>query len=130
MIFFEKKLLNYKKGVVFTQFLVESTTELCLLDGPEGGIGVPLGKKLNICPWYRKPISCFLRKVVIETLSSTIMVVPGLMAKLEPARSIIRKITYMILESCLVHGSCLDWKESDDEKEGAIWRSRENKCFG
>lgn len=34
-----------------TQFLgVEATTELCLFEGPEGGIGTPLGKKLKTRP--------------------------------------------------------------------------------
>lgn len=112
----KKEALKPKKKELPTQFRVESTTELCLLEGPEGGIGIPLGKKLNICPWYRKPVSYFLGNTVMETVSSTIMVLPGLVAKLEPARSVNRNTTYRIL-----HEIFLDCKGSDNDTEGAIW---------
>ncbi|KAE8657475.1 hypothetical protein F3Y22_tig00116995pilonHSYRG00176 [Hibiscus syriacus] len=72
-------------SIQLTQFRVESTTELCLLDGAEGGIGNPLGKKLNICPWYMKPVTYFLGKTACETPSPMTVVLPGLVAKLEPA---------------------------------------------
>lgn len=36
----------------------------------------------------------------------------------------------MILESCLVHEIRLDWKESDDDKGGAIEEERKRNCFG
>ena len=44
-----------KQNSVYTQFWgVELTTELCLLEGDECGIGVPLGKKLKTRPSFRK----------------------------------------------------------------------------
>ncbi|KAL6006918.1 hypothetical protein ACLOJK_032414 [Asimina triloba] len=45
---------------------MESTTELCRFEGPEGGIEMPLGKKLNIRAFPSKPINACGRSNVIR----------------------------------------------------------------
>lgn len=85
-------------------------TELCLLDGPEGGIGVPLGKKLNIWPPYWKPVTCFrgwssVLSIVVQTFLSSITIFPGRVAVQEPRRRTMRQI---VIEMVFHTGCCLD----------------------
>jgi len=49
-----EKLKKMKELFVCTQLLgVESSTALCLFEGPEGGTS-PLGKKLKTMVWYER----------------------------------------------------------------------------
>lgn len=99
----------WKEPVIGAQLCVESTTELCRLDGPEAGTGVPLGKKLKTRPWYRKPVSCFSWRGLIcsefsNAFLSTIIVTPGLAAVQEPKtrKTTRRPIRHLVLRGIFV----------------------------
>jgi len=81
---------------------VEATNELCLFEGPEGGIGTPLGKKLKTRPLYgNRGFCCFGRRSSEPSFS--LMVAPVLVAVQEPTRS--KKARRIAREKAL-HGRC------------------------
>ena len=112
----KKRIIKHyqkKKGLCFTQLCVESTTELCPLDGPEGGTGFPLGKKPNIWSWCWKPIWCFSGRVFICSeftvdFLCTITITPGLVAVQEPTRRKTKNITWKEL-----HETCWDLEREE-----------------
>ncbi|KAI6677797.1 hypothetical protein NL676_038593 [Syzygium grande] len=98
----------------------ESTTLLCLFDGPEGGTVDPLGKKLKTQPWCRKLVTPSWRRGWSKFMAirdNAGDAIPSRVAEQELARSRIRTATPKSLDRKVPD---LDEEDEDGEDDEAV----------